>query len=215
MLGYNLSMATMPQYDVLREMTLTGLPLPITVRPPVAISDDDLLELSRRNETLHIERNAKGELEIMSPAGGEGSRLESRVIRELDFWTEEHGGASFSSSAGFHLPDGSVMSPDAAWISEARWATLTKKERRKYPPLCPDFIVEVLSETHSRRVAEAKMQLWMENGALLAWMIDPGRCTVSIYRPGQRVEELLRPDLIEASEPVSGFRVNMLKLWDR
>jgi Uma2 family endonuclease len=215
MLGYNLSMATAPQYDVLHEMTLTGLPLPITVRPPVAITDDDLLELSRRNETLHIERNAKGELEIMSPAGGRGSRLESRVIRELDFWTEEHGGASFGSSGGFHLPDGSVLSPDAAWISAERWDALTDREQTKYPPLCPEFVIEVLSESDSRRVLEAKMELWMENGALLAWLIDPYAATVSVYRPGRKVEELSRPDFVEAGEPLAGFRLKLAAMWQR
>jgi hypothetical protein len=104
-------MATLAQNNLMDDLTLIGLALPITVRPPLPISDDDLLVLSRRNPMYRIERNAKGELEIMSPSGGKGSRWEARVIRQLDLWAEENGGASFSSSAGFHLPNGSVLSP--------------------------------------------------------------------------------------------------------
>jgi len=112
-------MATLAQFDLMREITLAGLPLPVTVRPATPLTDDELMLFSRRNQGYRIERNAEGELEIMSPSGGDGSRWESRVIRELDVWAEQNGGASFSSNGGFHLPDGSVLSPDAAWISEA------------------------------------------------------------------------------------------------
>jgi Uma2 family endonuclease len=160
-----------------------------------------------------IERNAKGELEIMSPSGGKGSRWESRVIRELDFWAEEHGGASFSSNGGFHLPDGSVLSPDAAWVSDACWNALSDREQRKFPPICPEFVVEILSECDSQPVLATKMNSWIANGATLAWMIDPYATTVSIYRPGSAVEVLTKPDVVEAGEPVPGFRLNTMKLW--
>jgi Uma2 family endonuclease len=113
-------MAAIADRVTIPEIRLTGLPLPVTVRPAVAITDDELMSLSRNNRSYRMERNARGELEIMSPSGGDGSRWESRVIRELDLWAEEYGGASFSSSGGFHLPDGSVLSPDAAWVSQLR-----------------------------------------------------------------------------------------------
>jgi Uma2 family endonuclease len=203
------------QVDSIQELTLTGLPLPITIHPPEPISDDDLLLLSQRNQTLQIERNANGELEIVSPTGGQGSRWESRVIRELDLWAEEHGGASFSSSAGFHLPDGSVLAPDASWISDARWNALTDRKQRKYPPLCPDFVIEILSESDARSVLEARMSLWIENGAQLAWMIDPYAQTVSIYRPHGKVEVLIQPDFVEGDEPAEGFRLALAALWQR
>jgi Uma2 family endonuclease len=208
-------MATVPQLDALQEMTLTGLPLPITVRPPVPISDEDLMLLSQRNPMVQIERNAKGELEIMSPTGGNGSRWEARVIRELDFWAESNGGASFSSSVGFHLPDGSVLSPDAAWVSPTRWDALSDREQSKYPPVCPDFMIEILSQSDSRTVLEAKMGLWIGNGALLAWMIDPFAETVTVYRGHGGVEVLMRPDFVEAGEPVAGFRLPLAKFWSR
>ena len=208
-------MGTASQVDVVQDMTLTGLPLPITVRSAVPVSDDDLLRLSRQNRMYRIERNAKGEIEIMSPSGGIGSRWESRVIRELDLWAEEHGGASFSSSGGFHLPDGSVLSPDAAWMSDARWNGLSDREQRKLPPLCPEFVIEILSETDSRAVLEAKMNLWIANGARLAWMIDPYAETVSVYFSHGKIEVVNRPDSVEAGEPIAGFRLKLVSMWQR
>ena len=207
-------MAAIAEQVTTSEIALTGLTLPLTVRAAVAMTDEELMRFSRQNRTYRIERNAKGELEIMSPSGGEGSRWESRVIRELDFWAEEHGGASFSSNGGFHLPDGSVLSPDAAWVSPVRWSALTKAQRRSFPPLCPDFVVEILSASDSRTVLEAKMQTWIDNSAKLAWMIDPYAATLSIYRKGVAVEVLERPDSVEAGEPVAGFRLSTRLLWD-
>jgi Uma2 family endonuclease len=195
-------------------VTWAGLPLPVTVRPAIPMTDDELMAFSRQNRMYRIERNAKGELEIMSPSGGKGSRWESRVIRELDLWAEQYGGACFSSNGGFHLPDGSVLSPDASWVSETRWNSLTEAQQSTFPPLCPDFLIEILSATDSRTALAAKMLVWMANGAKLAWMIDPYRATLSIYRPDGTIEVLQRPDSVEAGEPVAGFRLSTLLLWD-
>jgi hypothetical protein len=104
------------------DLMLIGLDLPITVRASLPISDDDLLVRPQSNQLYRIKRNAKGELEILSPSGGKGSRCEARVIRQLDLWAEENGGAYFSSSAGFRMPDGSVLSP-------GRWNALSDRER--------------------------------------------------------------------------------------
>jgi len=198
----------------LPEIKLAGLPLPVTLRPAVVITDDELIAFSRINRSYRIERNARGELEIMSPSGGDGSRWEARVIRELDLWAEEHGGVSFSSNGGFHLPDGSALSPDAAWISAPRWRALSKAQRRTLPPLCPDFVIEILSASDSRSTLQLKMLSWIANGAQLAWMVDPYRATLSIYQPGIAVEMLERPDSVEAGEPVAGFRLATRLLWD-
>ncbi len=172
------------------------------------------MAFSRRNKPYRIERNAKGELEIMSPVGMEGSQWEAEVIRELGNWAHEHGGRFFSSNGGVTLPDGSMRSPDAAWISDARWNALSKSDRRRYSPLCPDFVIEILSESDSRSVLNTKMDMWLANGAQLAWMVDPYAATLSIYRPGAAVEVLERPDSVEAGEPVAGFRLSTRLLWD-
>jgi len=195
------------------EWSLTGLPLPIVLRPPSPLTDDELIAFSRKNKPFRIERNAKGEIEIMTPVGGDGSRWEAIVIRELGFWAEEHGGETFSSNGGFNLPDGSTLSPDASWVSPDKWHALTAEERRSFPPLCPDFVVEILSATDSLKRLETKMELWLTNGAQLAWMINPYAGNITIYRPGVAPEVLEKPDSIEAGDPVAGFRLTTSRLW--
>jgi Uma2 family endonuclease len=207
-------MATLAQIDVMQEGVLFGLPMPLTFRPPVAMSDEELMAFSRRNRPYRIERNAQGELEIMSPGGFDGGRREAFAGRMLGNWAEENGGVCASANTGFTLPDGAVRSPDASWISNDRVSRLTDEEKCGFAPVCPEFLIEILSETDSRRTLEEKMQMWIDNGAKLAWMIDPYAATVSIYRPGAAVELLERPESVEAGEPVAGFRLSTAMLWD-
>ena len=196
------------------EWSLTGLPLPIILRPPSPLSDDDLLLLSSRNDALRIEKHANGDISVMTPVGGEGGNWEARIIARLLVWADEDGrGIAFSSNAGFNLPDGSTLSPDASWVSLVRWDALTPQQRKKYPPLCPEFVVEILSESDSPRQLRAKMLDWIANGAQLAWMIDPYAATLTIYRPGREPEVLDRPDSVEAEAPVAGFRLTTSNLW--
>ena len=195
------------------EWSLTGLPLPIVLRPPSPLTDDELITFSRKNKPFRIERNAKGEIEIMTPVGGEGSRRENFIARELDFYAEEQGGFAFGPNAGFNLPDGSTLAPDAAWMSSSSWNELTQAQREKYPPRCPEFVVEVLSQSDSIRMLQAKMEVWIANGAKLAWLVDPFAATITVYRPGVATEVLAKPDSIEAGDPVAGFRLTTSRLW--
>jgi Uma2 family endonuclease len=195
------------------QLSLAGLLMPITMRLTTPLSDEELIAFSRRNRPYRIERNAKGELEIMSPTGMEGSHWEAIVISELHLWARDHGGIAFSSNGGFTLQDGSMRSPDAGWIPQARWDALTPQDRRGYGHLCPDFLVEILSASDSRTILEEKMKMWIANGTRLAWMIDPYGATVRIYRPGTEVELLERPDFIEAGDVVPGFRLTTYMLW--
>ena len=196
------------------EWSLTGLPLPITLRPLSPLTDDELIAFSRKNKPFRIERNAKGEIEVMTPVGGKGSNCEAIVIRELGMWAEDdERGIFFSSNGGFNLPDGSMLSPDASWVSFEKWNALTESEQASYPPLCPDFVVEILSMSDSLKVLQTKMDVWMSNGAQLAWLIDPYAATITIYRPGREPEILHKPDTIEAEAPVAGFRLTTSRLW--
>jgi len=207
-------MATFAQIDQAQECVLFGLPMPLTLRFPQTLSDEEFIAFSRRNRPFRIEENAQGELEIMSPVGFDGGQREIFVGARLFDWAEQNGGIALSSNAGFRMPDGSVRSPDASWISDEQWKMLSREERRKFPPICPQFLIEILSESDSRSVLEAKMQRWINYGAKLAWMIDPYRATLSIYRRGAAVEVLDRPDSVEAGEPVAGFRLSTRLLWD-
>lgn len=212
---YNGRVTALAQDGVFAELSLAGLSLPVTLRPSVPVGNAELLAFANRNRLYRIERNAKGELEILTPLGGDGSRWEALMIRELGFWAEDYGGVSFSSNGGFSLPDGSMLSPDAAWVADERWNALPREERRSFLPLCPDFLIEILSVSDSLSALQAKMQLWMENGAKLAWLIDPYAATIRICRPGRDVELLDRPDSVEADGPVAGFGLTTAKLWDK
>ncbi len=114
----------------------------------------------------------------------------------------------------FNLPDGSCLSPGGSWISESRWAALSHAERKGYPPLCPDFLIEVRSQSDSRRSVLDKMQLWMDNGAKVAWLIDPVEASVTMYREDRAVERLVRPSIVEGDGLASGFVLRTSRLWD-
>ncbi len=195
------------------EWSLTGLPLPITLRPPSPLTDDGLLAFSRKNKPFRIERNAQGEIEITTPVGFESGRRETFIARELDFYAEEQGEKTVGPNAGFNLADGSTLAPDAAWMSDDQWSALTPAQREKFPPICPQFVVEVLSRSDSRSVLRTKMEAWIANGAQLAWVVDPYAATITIYRPGAAPEIQQRPASIEAGPPVAGFRLTTSRLW--
>ena len=196
------------------EWSLTGLPLPSTLRPSWPLTDDELIAFSRKNKPFRIERNASGEIQIMTPVGYEGGRIEIFVARELDYWAEEDGrGEASGPNTGFNLPDGSMLSPDAAWVSKARLKDFTPEQRKTFLPICPDFVVEILSASDSIKVLQAKMEVWLANGAQLAWLIDPYGANVTVYRPGREPETLHNSSCIEAEAPVAGFRLATSRLW--
>ncbi len=173
------------------------------------------MAFSRRNKPYRIERNAKGELEILTPVGSKGSIWEARAIGKLAEWADEHGGVVFSSNAGFTLPDGSVRSPDAAWASNGRWDALRVEEQEGYAPMCPEFVIEVRSKSDSREALRQKMELWIASGSQLAWMVDPFARTVEVFQPGVVTELLEGAEAVIAQKVVPEFRLELTKLWDR
>jgi Uma2 family endonuclease len=206
-------MAAVAEIVGAEQITFAGLRLPLAIRLSQPFSDEQLRAFASRIEPYRVERNALGEIEIMTPLVTRGGRRESYVIGQLELWTEKNGGESFSSNTGFTLRDGSMRCADAAWLSAARWLALTEEERDSFAPTCPEFVVEILSKSDSRDTLERKMEMWIANGAKLAWMIDPFAATVSIYRPSEGIELLERPELVEADSVVKGFRLETSRLW--
>jgi len=195
-------------------LNLTSLVPPISLRPSATLTDEELMRFSEENKPYRIERNKHGEIIIMTPVGGIGSTHEAYVAYALLHWNETTAaGIAFISNAGFNLPDGSCLSPDAAWLALDRWNALTPVEQAGYPPLCPDFLIEIRSQSDSRSSVEEKMQLWLENGAALAWLVDPIAANVVIYRPGNAPELLERPEVVSGTGPVDGFRLPCTRLW--
>lgn len=157
----------------------------------IQFTDDEFYAFCQENRDLKFERTAKGEIIIMSPTGGITGSRNSKLIIKLGLWNEAtKSGEVFDSSTGFHLPNGSIRSPDAAWIEKSRWRTLTEAEKEKFPPLCPDFVIELMSSSDDLKEAQTKMDEWTANGCQLAWLIFPKEEQVFIYEKGQPVQEV-------------------------
>jgi Uma2 family endonuclease len=180
------------------------------------MSDEELMSFSQANKPCRVERLASGEILVMTPSGYKNNLREAYVVHELFAWAEADGrGEVFSSNAGFNLPDGSTLSPDAGWVDASRLAALSEREQERFLPFAPDFVVEILSPSDSLAELDAKMEQWIVNGARLAWRIDPFHCTVAIYSTESNPVVIDHPEFVEGSGPVAGFRLKMARVWGR
>ena len=180
----------------------------------VDLTEDQFLKLCSDNPDFRMELTAKRELIIMPPTGGDTGTLNFRIVQRFGNWVDVDGtGVPFDSSTGFLLPNGAVRSPDISWVRRARWEALADAERAKCPPLCPDFVLELRSPSDRLAVAQNKMIEYLENGALLGWLIDPSTKRVHVYRPGQPVETLEQPDTVSGDPVLPGFVLDLRELW--
>ena len=190
-------------------------PLVLRLQPSVDLTDDEFFEFCQINRDWRFERTARGEVLIMAPEGGETGSRSSKLNRQLATWAERDGaGVAFNSSTGFTLPNQAIRSPDVAWVPKARLRNLTPGQKEKFLPLCPDFVVELLSPSDSLPATKKKMEEYMENGARLGWLIDPRRRHVYVYRPGTRVRRLDNPHTVAASPELPGFVLDLRDIWD-
>jgi len=174
------------------------------------LTHEQFYELCLANQDVVMERSPQGELIIMPPVGGESGRKEATYIIKLGIWNEQTGlGEVFSSSTVFSLPGGGDRSPDAAWVKLERWNTLTPEQRKKFPPICPDFVIELRSESDRLKPLQNKMQEYLQSGLRLGWLINPQDQTVEIYRPGQEVEVLPLPAILSGEDVLSGFSLEI------
>jgi Uma2 family endonuclease len=178
------------------------------------MSDHEFFEVCQLNRDWRIERTAEGDLIIMPPTGGQTGMRNFTLIGLFFAWAEADGtGVGFDSSTGFTLPNGAKRSPDLAWIKRSRWEQLTPEEQEEFPPLCPDFVVELRSRSDALEPLRAKMQEYMENGALLGWLIDPGEKKVYICRPAVEVVCLENPQTLSGDPELPGFALDMQRIW--
>ena len=151
----------------------------------------------------------------MPPTGGESGNRNSEITRQLGNWTKQDGtGAVFDSSTGFKLPNGADRSPDAAWVQKSRLAVLTKEEKEKFLPLCPDFVIELLSPSDELEEVKAKMDEYIENGARLGWLLEPRSRRVYVYRPGESVIMIENTGQISGEPELPGFVLNLREIWE-
>jgi Uma2 family endonuclease len=179
------------------------------------VSDEEFAELCRLNPELQFERTSQGELVVVSPTGGKTGRRNAWLIARITNWAEEDGtGQVFDSSTLFSLPNSARRSPDVAWVRNDRWNVLSSQEQDEFPPICPDFIVELRSRTGRLTSLKEKMEEYIANGARLGWLIDPLERKVHVYRPGLLLEVLDNPQTISGDPLLKDFILDLRTLWD-
>lgn len=187
--------------------------LTLNLDPIIHLTDEQFYQLCQANRDVRFERTAKGELIVMPPAGGETSKRNADLNTDLSIWNRQAKlGVVFDSSGGFKLPNGAERSPDAAWVMSERWEALNPEQRRKFPPLAPDFVIELRSATDDLKQLQAKMQEYRENGVRLGWLINPQNQQVEIYGQERDVEVLLSPATLSGEDVLPGFELDLTQI---
>lgn len=195
-------------------LELFAIDPPLRLRPETPMSDEEFMRFCAANEPNQFELDGNGEIIVMSPTGSAGGGAELDVGVELGIWARADGrGKVFGPSAGFKLPDGSVRAPDASLVSWAKWNALTAEQQKGFAPICPEFVIEIRSETDRLATVQAKMQMWVANGAEVAWLLDPIERSVTVYRPGEEAERLNYPTSVQGTGPVAGFELVLARVW--
>jgi len=190
-------------------------PVVLKLKPAINLTDDQLFELCQLNGDWRIEYTAQGELLVMPPTGGETSNRNAELTYQVQAWTRrDQAGVAFDSSGGFKLPNGATRSPDAAWVRRSRLAGLTREQKQKFLPLCPDFVVELRSPTDNLQAVLDKMQEYLDNGAQLGWLLDPLTRRVHVYLPQRSPEILEAPSTVSADPLLPGFALDLQKIWE-
>jgi len=188
--------------------------LTLNVPPTVGLTDEQFYQLCVANKEWRLELTAEGELIIMPPTGGESGIRNADLTTDLNLWNRQTRlGKVFDSSTEFRLPSGSKRSPDVSWVIRSRWEALSPEQRKRFPPLSPDFVIELRSETDSLEELRSKMREYRDNGVRLGWLIDPQTPLVEIYRHSQDVETINfsfdEPPTISGEDVLPGFVLNL------
>ena len=184
--------------------------------PGEGMTEVEFFNFCAANNELRIERDSEGKIFIMAPLHTESGRQESTLIGQVYVWNHQMClGEVFSSSAGFTLPNGAMRSPDVAWISKARYAQVSKEERQTFAHICPDFVIELRSDSDTLKALQAKMEEWRRAGCRLGFLIDPFEEQAYIYRQGKEAPEQVGFDIaLSGEEVLPGFELDLGSLKD-
>ncbi len=186
----------------------------LDLSPIAQFTREEFYKLCAANPEAKLERSATGELIVMAPTGGETGNQNFCLAGQLYVWNQQQSlGKAFDSSTGFALPKGGDRSPDVSWIPMEKWEALTAEQRRRFLPLCPDFVIELLSPSDSWTMAQQKMADYLNNGCRLGWLLDPDNQRVAIYRLNQPMELLDAPDRLSGEAVLPGFMMDVQFLW--
>jgi len=188
------------------------LPRVLILDPPV--TDAEFEALCRENGNVRLERTREGAVRMNPPTGGWTGSGNQEIARQLGNWSVARGlGRVFDSSTGFRLADGSTLSPDASYVSEERLRSLPRGALRGFPQICPDFVIELRSESDALQDLKDKMNDWIANGAQLGWLVDPYDRQVLIFR-ADLATEVVTGSQIAGYGPVEGFVLDLARVWD-
>lgn len=178
------------------------------------ISDCDLEQLSRDNPETRFETTPQGKLIIMSPTGSLTGEKNSDLNYQLQFWNRSWGlGKVFDSSTGFKLSNGATRSPDVSWIEIGRWQSIPKAQQRRFAPIDPDFVIELMSPTDDRLELQQKMVEYIKCGVKLGWLICPDEKQVEIYRQGEKKKTLDNPGSLSGEDILPGLTVDLTDIF--
>lgn len=179
------------------------------------LTDEAFARLCSEHPELNLELSAHGELIVLPQTYTWTGARNNEISRQLANWArQDKRGVAFDSSTGWLLPTGARRSPDAAWILKQRIKDLDPAAFSRYWPVCPNFVIELRSESDRLRALREKMDEWLANGAQLGWLIDPELRTIEIYRPGREAEARVAASSIAGEGPVDGFVLDLIPVWD-
>ena len=178
------------------------------------MTDEQFYLFCQANPDLRLERTAEGDLIIMAPTGGKSGQRNAVLTARFVIWAEQDGsGVVFDSSTEFRLPNGAMRSPDVSWVRRDRWAKLSGEEQERFPPLCPDFVLELRSPSDSMASLKRKMEEYIQQGSELGLLLDPFERKVYLYRPNATPEVLDDPATITAEPALPGFSLSLKEIW--
>jgi Uma2 family endonuclease len=193
------------------QLEVPSLPTRLILESP--LSDEEFECLAMTNDFMQLERTRNGEIILNAPAGGYTGNGNSEIIFQLQAWWKTHKqGRVFDSNTGFFLSDTSSYSPDAAYVTAEQLTGFTHKQLEHFPRLCPAFVIELVSRTDRRKAVQSKMDDWIANGAVVAWLIDPYNKSVTIYEPEQP-PRTVTTEIVSGTGPIAGFEFNTADVW--
>ncbi len=167
-----------------------------------------------RNRKLRAELTRDGDVIIMPPTGFETSDRNVEIVMQLAIWAKtDKSGKVTESNGGFILKNGAVYAPDASWTQRKRLEQFSAAELKKFLPLCPDFVIELRTESDNLKELQAKMQEYIENGARLGWLIDPKNKQIYVYRPDADTKILQNPQTVSGGDILKGFELDLTEIW--
>lgn len=183
--------------------------------PFIKMTDEQFFDFCQANREVRIERNSQGEIIVMPPTGWETGNKNAEIIIQLGSWAKQDGrGKSADSSAGFVLPNGAVMSPEASWILNERLEKISPAKRRKFLPLAPDFVIELRSASDSLKKLQEKMEEYIQNGVSLGWLIDVKNKKIYVYKATAETQIIENPTEISGEPLLKGFALNLKEIWE-